>query len=125
MSVDPAQATIMAVDNNLDSLFIIQSLLEDELNIRAYRQATSGQELLKMLRQAPDLRLDLLLLDIQFPNDHGFEILKQLREQERFRDLKVVAVTSYVMPQEVEKARQADHDEEKRAQHQERPTARR
>ncbi|HEY1016235.1 MAG TPA: response regulator, partial [Herpetosiphonaceae bacterium] len=103
-------ATVIAVDNNLDSLFIIQSLLEDDLNIRAYRQATSAQELFKLLRQSPDLAVDLLLLDIQFPHDHGFEIIKQLRAEERFRNLKVVAVTSYVMPQEVEKARQAGFD---------------
>jgi CheY-like chemotaxis protein len=49
-------------------------------------------------------RPDLIVMDIQLPGMDGLEITKKLREQSDTADIPVVAVTSYAMKGDREKA---------------------
>ena len=52
--------------------------------------ASNGLEAIDTLR---DQSVDLLLLDVMMPKMNGIELLESLREQERYKDLVVIAVT--------------------------------
>jgi two-component system cell cycle response regulator DivK len=50
---------------------------------------------------------DLILLDIQLPTVDGYSTARQLRQNESLRAVPIVAVTSYAMPGDREKAIEA------------------
>lgn len=54
---------------------------------------------------------DLILLDIQMPVMNGFAVIRELRNNPEFRKIKVIAVTSFAMKGDREKALQAGFDE--------------
>jgi two-component system cell cycle response regulator DivK len=70
----------------------------------------TGFELFNVLRDQPNLNVDLILLDIQIPGEDGYGVLRRIRKEPRLANTKVLAVTANVMPQDVERARQAGFD---------------
>jgi len=52
--------------------------------------ASNGLEALSTLRDHP---IDLLLLDVIMPKMNGIQLLESLRQQDRYKDLCVIAVT--------------------------------
>ena len=57
----------------------------------------------KTLQQLAARRYDLLLLDMHMPIMDGLETLKRIREDERYSDLKIVALTANAMKGDREK----------------------
>ena len=53
----------------------------------------------------------LILLDIQMPVMNGFAVIRELRNNPELRKIKVIAVTSFAMKGDREKALQAGFDE--------------
>lgn len=53
---------------------------------------------------------DIILLDIHVPPHNGFEMLKMLREDEGFKDARIVALTASVMNEEVTLLRERGFD---------------
>jgi two-component system cell cycle response regulator/two-component system cell cycle response regulator DivK len=64
-------------------------------------EATSAQEAFEMLKTE---RPDLIVMDIQLPGKDGLEITKELKGQPETADIPVIAVTSYAMKGDREKA---------------------
>jgi two-component system chemotaxis response regulator CheY len=56
-----------------------------------FDQAASGLEAIERLSLAP---VDLMVLDLNMPDVHGFEVLRFVRTHERFRTLPVVVLTT-------------------------------
>jgi len=56
-----------------------------------FDQASSGLEAIERLAVAP---VDLVVLDLNMPDVHGFEVLRFVRTHERFRTLPVVVLTT-------------------------------
>lgn len=54
---------------------------------------------------------DLILLDIQMPVMNGFTVIHELRNNPEIRKIKAIAVTSFAMKGDREKALQAGFDE--------------
>jgi len=52
--------------------------------------ASNGLEAIETLRDHP---IDLLLLDVIMPKMNGIQLLESLRQQDRFKNLSVIAVT--------------------------------
>jgi two-component system cell cycle response regulator DivK len=55
-------------------------------------------------------RVDLILLDIHLPDEDGYEVLTRIRDDERFRATRVVAVTADVSSANLERAKAAGFD---------------
>jgi len=71
-------------------------------------EATDGLTGLEMARAHMPA---LILLDIQMPVMNGFAVIRELRNNPELRKIKVIAVTSFAMKGDREKALQAGFDE--------------
>lgn len=65
------------------------------------REAATAQEAFDLLRSE---RPDLILMDIQLPAMDGLEATRKLKENPATRDIPVIAVTSYAMQGDRERA---------------------
>jgi CheY-like chemotaxis protein len=64
-------------------------------------QAETAQEAFRLIKRS---RPDLIVMDIQLPGIDGLEATKKLKEDPATRDIPVLAVTSYAMKGDREKA---------------------
>jgi CheY-like chemotaxis protein len=81
----------MVVDDSPSVRRVVSNLLKNA----GWRPlaAKDGLEALELLHRASVIP-DLVLLDIEMPRMDGYELLTSLRNQEAFRDIPVVMVTS-------------------------------
>jgi CheY-like chemotaxis protein len=95
---------LVAEDNPASSELIIEVL-----SGRGYEiiEAGDGEQALQKIEETEP---DLVLLDIQLPILDGFAVLSQLRQNPRFANLCVVAVTANVMKEDREKGLKAGFD---------------
>lgn len=93
------KGTILYIEDNLQNLYLLTFILK----AADYQviQATSGERGIAIANsQAPDL----ILLDIQLPDMDGYAIAQQLRSTPALQRIPIVAVTSYAMVGDREKA---------------------
>ncbi len=81
------QCRILAVDDDPLNVSILEDLLEDY----DLCTATSGEEALALARSCTP---DLVLLDIMMPGMDGYEVCRQLRQDERLAGVKVILVSA-------------------------------
>lgn len=97
---------ILVVDDNPLNVKLLRVLLTKQ----GYevRTATDAEEALQML--GDDYRPRLILLDIQLPGMDGYQLVKKLKGDPGLRAVRVVAVTSYAMKGDEQKALDAGFD---------------
>lgn len=91
--------TILYIEDNDQNYYLVQYIL----TAKGYQviRAADGMEGITL---ADTTRLDLILLDIQLPGMDGYETARRLRQIQAITDLPIVALTSYAMPGDREKA---------------------
>jgi CheY-like chemotaxis protein len=84
------KADILIVDDRLENLAAMQSVLEPlgQTLIPAH----SGQEALKLLL---DRDVAVILIDVNMPGMDGFETARLIRERERSRHIPIIFLTAY------------------------------
>lgn len=93
---------ILVIEDNAQNLYLIRYILED-CGYEVY-SALDGKE---GIESAASLLPDLILLDIQLPTMDGYTVARHLRQNPDLADAPIVAVTSYAMPGDREKAMEA------------------
>ena len=83
---------ILVIEDNEQNLYLMTILLEK--NGYEVVQARDGREGIEL---ATSVKPTLILLDIQLPVMDGYAVAKELRSNEKFADVPIVAVTSYAM----------------------------
>jgi len=96
---------LIAEDNEVN-----RKLLRDILRYHGYDviEAVNGAEAVEMARAH---KVDLILMDIQMPVMNGYEAIKTLRNNPLTKEIRIIAVTSFVMKGDKEKALEAGADE--------------
>jgi len=94
--------TILVIEDNEQNLYLIRYILED-CGYEVF-SATEGKEGIVL---AASLKPDMILLDIQLPIMNGYTVARHLKENPDLADTPIVAVTSYAMPGDREKAMEA------------------
>jgi CheY-like chemotaxis protein len=94
---------VLVVDDNRDAAHSMCRLLETYGC--ATRVAYGGPS---ALREAKEYRPDAVLCDLGLPGLSGYEVARQLREDRE--DLRLIAVSGYARPRDVEDARRAGFD---------------
>ncbi len=94
--------TILLIEDNEQNLYLTTFLLEK----RGFKvvPARSGPEGMALANQS---RPDLILLDIQLPQMDGYTVARELRKNTALKDVPIVAVTSYAMVGDRERALEA------------------
>lgn len=90
--------TILVAEDDPASRELLREILEDV----GYQvvEAANGREALEKIEQ---VQPHLVILDLQMPVLDGFGVVRQLRQDERFASLPVVALTAYAMRGDREK----------------------
>jgi two-component system chemotaxis sensor kinase CheA len=93
-----------------DSAFF-RNMLTPVLKAAGYDVTTvaSGQEALILLKNGR--KFDVLVTDIEMPGLDGFALAQAIREDKRFADLPIIALSSYSSPESIERGREVGfHD---------------
>ena len=91
--------TVLVIEDNDQNLYLISFMLR-KAGFSVF-EARNGQEGIDIAcRRLPDL----ILLDIQLPLMNGYEVARRLRMIEEVKSIPVIAVTSYAMVGDREKA---------------------
>jgi two-component system cell cycle response regulator DivK len=97
--------TILVVEDQEDNRQILRDLLASSgfLMIEAH----DGQQALAIARSQ---RPDLILMDIQLPVVDGYEATRSIKRDPELKHIPVIAVTSYALSGDEERAREAGCD---------------
>jgi two-component system cell cycle response regulator DivK len=94
--------SILLIEDNEQNRYLLTFLLERSgYSVRAFADGARGIEAAAAFLPA------LILLDIQLPTMDGYAVARALRRNEALRAIPIVAVTSYAMPGDREKALEA------------------
>jgi two-component system cell cycle response regulator DivK len=97
--------TILLIEDNEQNRYLTTFLLEN----RGYAVVEAVEGLLG-IEIAAKQKFDLILLDIQLPIMDGYQVAKALRDNPATRNIPIVAITSYAMAGDREKALAAGCD---------------
>jgi two-component system, cell cycle response regulator DivK len=93
---------ILIIEDNEQNLYLMQFLLEKHgFIVHAARTGPEG------ITMATQVEPHVILLDIQLPEMDGYAIARALRKVDKLADVPIIAVTSYAMVGDREKAIEA------------------
>ena len=107
MNIQPKDAVILVVEDNVQNFVLITRLLAF-LGVKKCEWKASGWQVLEFAESLP--HIDLILMDIFLPEEDGYQVLQRLRAHPRFQDTLIIAVTADVSAANMERARQAGFD---------------
>ncbi|MGI8979409.1 MAG: response regulator [Pirellulaceae bacterium] len=102
-SVLPSEAQkVLVVDDNRDAaqtMAILLRYLGHDASV-----AFNGPDALQL---ASELKPDFVLLDIGMPGMNGYDVAQRLREQPETKDVFIIAVTGFGMPEDRDRSQAA------------------
>ena len=94
--------TILYVEDNEANRMIVRDLLR-----RTTYQLVEAYDGEAGVAKAIEIRPDLILMDIQLPKISGLEAIKRLRAQESTANTPIIAITSFALSGDDQKAKEA------------------
>jgi HAMP domain-containing protein/signal transduction histidine kinase/CheY-like chemotaxis protein len=89
----------LVVDDDARNIFALTTLLESQdMDVVS---ATNGRQAIELLQNTADT--DIVLMDIMMPEMDGFETMREIRKDARFRTLPILALTAKAMKGDREK----------------------
>ncbi len=103
-SDEPLQGRkVLVVDDDIRNIFALNSLLErHDMQVVS---ATNGQDAINLVEDTADL--SLVLMDIMMPEMDGYETMRRIRANPKFRYLPIIALTAKAMKGDREKCLEA------------------
>jgi len=90
---------VLLVDDDTRNVFALSKILKE--HGMEILKAENGKVALELLNTHSDI--DLVLMDIMMPEMDGYETMKQIRSQEKFKSLPVIALTAKAMKDDKQK----------------------
>ncbi len=93
---------ILLIEDNEQNIYLMKYLLEkNRFLVNVARNGNDG------VKKALEKKPDMILLDIQLPDIDGYSIAGELRKYNELNDVPIIAVTSYALAGDREKAIEA------------------
>ncbi|MCG2593117.1 HAMP domain-containing protein [Ramlibacter sp. XY19] len=90
---------VLVVDDDARNIFALTSVLENhEVDVIS---ATNGRHAIDLVHGTPDLAM--VLMDIMMPEMDGYETMREIRKEQQFRTLPILALTAKAMKGDREK----------------------
>lgn len=96
------KSKVLIIEDNIQNMYMLAFLLEH--NNYEVIQAYTGEDGITIAKK---VKPDIILLDIQLPGMDGYTVTRKLREFQEIKDTPIIAVTSFAMLGEKEKAIEA------------------
>jgi len=97
---------ILYVEDHLESALLVRTLLKNKCEVFITETYEETMDFLK------DNKVDLILLDINLPGKKdGVDLVKELKNDEKFKNLPVIALTAYALAGDRERLLEAGCDE--------------
>jgi CheY-like chemotaxis protein/HAMP domain-containing protein len=90
---------VLVVDDDARNIFALTTVLENQ--DMEVVSATNGRQAIEIIDRTPDL--SVVLMDIMMPEMDGYETMRQIRKDPRFRMLPILALTAKAMKGDREK----------------------
>jgi CheY-like chemotaxis protein len=84
---------VLVVDDDARNIFALTTLLENEG--MTVLSATTGRQAIELIDQTPGL--SAVLMDIMMPDMDGYATIREIRQDQRFRSLPIIALTAKAM----------------------------
>jgi len=90
---------VLVADDDVRNIFSLTKALEQQ-DMKVF-SATDGKEAVEILNANPDI--NIVLMDMMMPEMDGYESIKKIREQDKYKRLPILAVTAKAMMGDREK----------------------
>lgn len=95
--------TILMADDDMRNIYALSTMFEEEgVNLIC---AYNGREAIDKLEQNPNV--DIVLMDIMMPVMDGYEAMETIRQNDKFKNIPMLAVTAKALEGEREKCKQS------------------
>jgi len=99
---------ILICEDNLGDVYIIKNALENSTSNYDLHHVDNGESALNYLQKIGEYqnasRPDLILLDLNLPKKHGFEVLQEIKTNPDFKTIPVIILTSSKSDQDILKS---------------------
>jgi CheY-like chemotaxis protein len=102
---DPVLANkkVLVVDDDVRNIFSLTAVLErQQMQVLS---AENGKDAIAMLQKLPDI--DIVLMDVMMPEMDGYQTMRAIRKQTRFKTLPIISLTAKAMKGDREKCLEA------------------
>jgi two-component system cell cycle response regulator DivK len=106
-AVDPKDATILIVEDNVSN-FVLMARMLAYMGVPRCEWKTSGWQVVEFADTLP--KIDLILMDLRLPYEDGYGALKKVRATPKIKGTIVVAVTAEASQEQLNRAREAGFD---------------
>jgi PAS domain S-box-containing protein len=93
-------STILYIEDNLANVQLVKQILGNKHNL-AIKTVMTGEEGIELIQKED---FDLILLDINLPGMSGFEVLNRLKSTNQTKNIPVIALSAYAMPDDIQRA---------------------
>ena len=94
---------VMIVDDDARNIYALATVLEGaEMQVLS---ATNGRQAIETIQKTPDIAV--VLMDIMMPEMDGFQTMREIRKEPRFRSLPILALTAKAMKGDRERCLEA------------------
>ena len=105
---DLSDVTVLIVEDNVRNYALLARLLSF-MGVKQTEWRRSGWQVIEFAQETiPEV--DLILLDIHLPEEDGYQVLNQLRQDDRFGKTRIVAVTADISAANLSRAQGAGFD---------------
>ena len=105
MALEAKKGTILYVEDNPDNRSLVRRVLESE-----DYSVVEAINAIQALEKLEDVKIDLVLMDINMPDMDGYALTAKIKAVQRFSKIPIVAVTANVMRGDREKSLEAGCD---------------
>ncbi len=106
--LDKKSALILIVEDEPNNMLLLTKLLQIE-GIEKNQILCLEKDPSELVANL-DRKIDLVFLDIHLPKKDGYQIIKELKDNEKTKEAIIIALTASVMNQDIEKAKSAGFD---------------